>query len=182
MGQKGKASMLTWLRRRRERSERIEVEAGELLRLLGADAYGEARWREQTTSSDLMAQEWNLIALAIARSTGRRIGIDTSTRMAMNAVFAADREPPHKGRLHSEPESSDELTRILTKKPFRIQFIGTTPDRARPILKEVDFQGSDVSSAVVFAAKLDWPPKTTGLRIIDCEGREVFERHKADRR
>ena len=176
--------MLTWLRRRRERAERIEAEAGELVRLLGTDAYSEARWREQTASSDSMAQEWNLIALAIARSTGRRIGIDTSTRMAMNAVFAADREPSpaHKVRLHSEPEALGELTRILTKKPFWIQSIGTTPDSERPILKEVEIQVSDASSAIVFAAKLAWPPKTTGLRILDCEGREVFERHKADRR
>ena len=131
-----------------------------------------------------MVQEWNLIALAIARSTGRRIGIDTSTRMAMNAVFAPDREPSsaHKGRLHQEPDASDELTRILTKKPFRIQFIGTTPDREQPILKQVEIQGSDVSSAIVFAAKLAWPPKTTKLRILDCEGRGIFERHKAHRR
>jgi hypothetical protein len=39
-----------------------------------------------------MARERNLIALAIARQTGRRIGLDVSTRMAMNAVFAPDRE------------------------------------------------------------------------------------------
>jgi hypothetical protein len=35
--------MRRWLRRRRERVERIEEEAGELVRLLGGDAYGEAR-------------------------------------------------------------------------------------------------------------------------------------------
>jgi hypothetical protein len=180
----GGESMLTWLRRRRERAALIEAEAEELVRLLGADAYGEARWREQTASSDSMAQEWNLIALTIARSTGRRLGIDTSTRMGMNAVFAADRGPSsaHKCRLHSEPEALDELTRILTEKPFRIQLIGTTPDRERPILKEVEIQGPDVSSAIVFAAKLALPPKTTGLRILDRDGREVFEQHKADRR
>jgi hypothetical protein len=30
--------------------------------------------------------------LAVAHKTGERIGLDTSTRMAMNAVFAPDRE------------------------------------------------------------------------------------------
>ncbi len=85
--------MRRWLRRRRERSERIETEADELVRLLGDDAYAEARWREHTASSSATAREWNLIALAIARSMGRRIGLDLSTRMAMNAVFAPDREP-----------------------------------------------------------------------------------------
>lgn len=134
-----------------------------------------------TASSDTKAQEWNLIAQAIARSTGRRIGGDTSIRMATKPVFAADREPssPLKGPLHSEPEALDELTRILTKRPFRIQFVGTAPNRERPILKEVDIQGS---SAIIFAAKLAWPHETTGLRILDCEGREVFERYKAGRR
>jgi hypothetical protein len=39
-----------WLRQRRERAERIEDEAGELLRLLGDDPYVEARWREHTAS------------------------------------------------------------------------------------------------------------------------------------
>jgi hypothetical protein len=81
-----------WLRQRRERAERIEDEADELIRLLGDDAYAEARRREYTASSSATAREWNLIALAIASRTGRRIGLDLSTRMAMNAVFVPDRD------------------------------------------------------------------------------------------
>jgi hypothetical protein len=77
--------MRRWWRRRRARSERIETEADELARLLGDDAYSEARWREHTASSPASAQEWNLIASAIARQTGRRIGLDLSTPTAMNA-------------------------------------------------------------------------------------------------
>ena len=132
-----------------------------------------------------MVQEWNLIALAIARSTGRRIGIDTSTRMAMNAVFAPDREPAHKGRLRPEPDASDELTRILTKKPFWIQSIGTTPDSEQPILKEVEIQVSDASSAIVFAAKLAWPPRRPGCEssIVKAarslsDTRPIADRHR----
>jgi len=67
--------MRRWWRRRRERVERIESEVDELVRLLGDDAYSEARWREHTASSSASAQEWNLIASAIARQTGRRIGV-----------------------------------------------------------------------------------------------------------
>jgi tagatose-1,6-bisphosphate aldolase non-catalytic subunit AgaZ/GatZ len=176
--------MRGWLRRRRERAERIETEAEELIRLLGGDAYGEARWREQMASSRMMAQEWNLIALAIGRQTGRRVGLDLSTRMAMNVVFAPDREqaeqPP---RSHLELAPSDELKRILTAKPqpFRIQFVGAAPDRGLSILGEVEVQALDVSAAVVAAANLAFPPKTIALRILDREGQEVFERHKADR-
>src|SRR5580704_15363570 len=106
--------MRRWLCRRRARIERIETEADELVRLLGDDAYSEARWREHTASSSVSAQECNLIALTIARQTGRRIGLDLSTRMAMNAVFAPDREPrERKPRPRSEAAPLDEMKNIL---------------------------------------------------------------------
>jgi hypothetical protein len=177
--------MRRWLRRRRARIERIETEADELVRLLGDDAYSEARWREHTASSSVSAQEWNLIALTIARQTGRRIGLDLSTRMAMNAVFAPDREPDErKPRPHSEAAPLDELKRILTAKPqpFRIQFVGVAPGCGLTILREVEIQASGVSAAIVAAANLAFPPKTVALRIVDREGQAVFERHKTDHR
>ena len=177
--------MRRWWRRRRERSERIETEAGELVRLLGDDAYSEARWREHTASSPASAQEWNLIASAIARQTGRRIGLDLPTRMAMNAVFAPDREPgERKPRPHSEAASLDEPKRLLAAKPqpFRIQFVGAAPGRGLSVLGEVEIQALDVSAAIVAAANLAFPPKTMALRILDREGQAVFERYKSDRR
>ena len=177
--------MRRWWRRRRERSERIETEADELARLLGDDAYSEARWREHTASSPASAQEWNLIASAIARQTGRRIGLDLSTPMAMNAVFAPDREPDErKPRSHSEPAPLDELKSILAAKPqpFRIQFVGAVPGRGLTILSEVEIQALGVSAAIVAAANLAFPPKTVALRIVDREGQPVFERHKTGRR
>ena len=88
------------------------------------------RWREQTASSRIMAQEWNLIVLAIARRTGRRIGLDVSTRMAITAVFAPDREPAE-GKLQADPapDPLDELKSILaaTPQPFRIQLLALRP-------------------------------------------------------
>ena len=60
--------------------------------------------------------------------------------------------------------------------------MGAAPDRGLSILDEVEVQALDVSDAVVAAANLTFPPKTVALRILDREGREVFERHKADRR
>ena len=48
--------MRQWFLRRRERSERIETEADELVRLLGDDAYSEARWREHTAGSRPVAK------------------------------------------------------------------------------------------------------------------------------
>ena len=177
--------MRRWWRRRRERIERIETEADELARLLGDDAYSEARWREHTASSSASAQEWNLIASAIARQTGRRIGLDLSTPMAMNAVFAPDREPDErKLRPHSQAAPRDELQPILAAKPqpFRIQFVGAAPGRGLTILSEVEIQASGVSAAIVAAANLAFPPKTVALRILDREGQAVFERYQSDRR
>jgi hypothetical protein len=173
-----------WLRQRRERAERIEDEADELIRLLGDDAYAEARRREHTASSSAIAREWNLIALAIASQTGKRIGLDLSSRMAMNAVFVPDREPGRwaSSRPSAESDSVDELKRIVSAKsqPFRIQFLCAAPT-GLSLLKEVEIAATSVSDAIVSAARFTFPPKTVAVRILDHEGQIVFERHKADR-
>ena len=44
------------------------------------------------TSSDAMAKDWGQIALSVARKMSRRIDVDPSTRVAMNAVLVSDRE------------------------------------------------------------------------------------------
>ena len=176
--------MRAWLRERRERAERIEDEAGELIRLLGDDAYAEARWREHMASSRASAQEWNLIALAIARQTGRRIGLDLSTRMAMDAVFAPDREPDGCGPPPAAARDPvDALKRIVSAKSqlFRIQFLCAAPT-GLAVRNEVGIRATDVSFAIVAAARLAFPPKTVAVRILDYEGQIVFERSKADRK
>ncbi len=78
----------------------------------------------------------------------------------------------------------DQRHSILEARPqrFRIQYAGAPTDHGSSILKEVEVQVPDVSSAIVEAANLVWPRGTTALRILDCEGREVFERHRADSR
>ena len=58
----------------------------------GVDAYCEARRREHEASSDAIAKDWGQIALAVARKMSTRIDVDPSTRVAMNAVLAADRD------------------------------------------------------------------------------------------
>ena len=104
--------MLSWLRRRRETAERIDAEADALIGELGVEAYAEARRREYESSDDAIALRWNRVALAVAHKTGKRIGLDTSTRMAMNAVFAPDRE--HTGDRNPQPFSqADELKGTL---------------------------------------------------------------------
>jgi hypothetical protein len=172
--------MLSWLRRRRETAERIDAEADVLIGELGVDAYAEARRREYESSHDAIALRWNRVALAAAHKTGERIGLDTSSRMAMNAVFAPDRE--HAGDRKPQPLSRvDELKGTLALQPFGLQFIRSAPDRGPSVVTEVEIQASDGSAAIVAAAKVTLRPRTIGLRILDSEGREVFSRRRGDR-
>ena len=172
--------MLSWLRRRRETAERIDAEADVLIGELGVDAYAEARRREYESSDNAIALRWNRVAVAVAHKTGKRIGLDTSTRLAMNAVFAPDRE--HPGDRKPQPFSqAHELKGSLALKPFRLQFISSASDRGPSIVTEVEIQASDASAAIVAAAKIAMPPRTIGLRILDSDGREVFSRRRGDR-
>jgi hypothetical protein len=172
--------MLSWLRRRRETAERIDAEADALIGELGVEAYAEARRREHESSGDAIALWWNRVALAVAHKTGERIGLDTSTRMGMNAVFAPDAE--HTGAREPRPFSrAEEPKSTLALKPFRLQFISSAPDRGPSIVTEVEIQASDASAAIVVAAKIAMPPRTIGLSILDSEGHEVFSRRRGDR-
>jgi hypothetical protein len=172
--------MLSWLRRRRETAERIDAEADALIGELGVQAYAEARRREYESSDDAIALRWNQVALAVGRKSGKLVGLDTSTRIAMNAVFAPDRE--HAGDRKPQPFSRvDELKGTPALKPFRLQFISSAPDRGPSIVTEVEIQASDASAAIVVAAKIAMPPRTIGLSILDSEGHEVFSRRRGDR-
>ena len=78
----------------------------------------------------------------------------------------------------------DELERILAARPrrFRLQFFAVAGDRGPSIVLETDIEAADASDAVRAAADADWPPGAIGLRVLDLEGREIFERLRADRR
>jgi len=84
----------------------------------------------------------------------------------------------------SEIDPLDELERILAARPqrFRLQFFAAADDRGPSIVAETEIQAADASAAIRAVADADWPPRAIGLRILDHEGREIFERLKADRR
>jgi hypothetical protein len=178
--------MLPWLPRRRARIESIAAEAEALVRDLGEDAYNEARRREHEASSDEIARDWGLVALAVARLIGRSADVDPLVRLAMNAVLVPDRKETASGkpRRRSELRPADEATPVLAAaaQPFRIQFVGAASDRGPTTLTEVEIRAADLPSAIVAAANIAWPLRTIGLRILNGEGREVFGRQKADRR
>ena len=79
--------------RRRHQAERLaQADAEALIRDRGAEAYGEARRQERdvilpdgTTHAGRTPAHWRRVALIVAKRTGKRIGLDTSTRMAADA-------------------------------------------------------------------------------------------------
>jgi hypothetical protein len=73
--------VLRWLRRRQEARRLAQADAEALIRDHGAEAYSKARQREHGASSDAIVKHWRLVALAIAKKTGERVGVDTTTRM-----------------------------------------------------------------------------------------------------
>jgi hypothetical protein len=83
--------MLRWLRRRQEGRRLAQADAEALIRDHGGEAYGEARRRERdvilpdgTTHAGRTPAHWRRVALIAARLTGKRIGVDTATRMLVN--------------------------------------------------------------------------------------------------
>ncbi len=77
--------ILSWLRRRRERARRIEADAGMLVRELGSEAYAEARRVQRRAKSFEERHHWRDVALVVARKTSKRVGLDTATRMSLDA-------------------------------------------------------------------------------------------------
>ena len=174
--------MLSWLARRRATIARIDAEAEALIHGFGDRTYSEARRREREASSEAIVRDRGRVALAVARKTGKRVGLDTASRMALDADFSPEQnrtEPPHQPLEETDP--LDELMRIISDAPttqYRLQFLGPGTDRGPSILKEVKLRASDPSGAVREAARLRWPPSAIGFRLIDGEGREVFGRDR----
>ncbi len=126
--------MLSWLARRRARMERIKAEAEALIRGIGDRAYSEARRGEREASSDAIAKDWSRVALAVARKTGRRVGLDAATRMSTDADFslredeaASNERPPH-----AKTDPIEELIRIVAESASRLIAARRDPAGGRP--------------------------------------------------
>ena len=116
-------------------------------------------------------RDWDRVALAVARKIG---GLAHAPDVVNDRAVPAARKRPAPAGV-DEPKRFEE-----SPHSFRIQYAGSPASRGSSILKDVEIQVPNVSSAIVAAAKLKLPPGTIGLRILDREGREVFERHKGD--
>jgi hypothetical protein len=168
-----------------ESAETPEADADRLIASFRLRAYSEARQRQRQARASETAAHWGEVASLIARRTGERRGDERSTRTE-DADLAGHREtlgvrPPFR---FFEVDPLDELERILAVKPqcFRLRFFGVGPDLGPAVLTETEIQAPDASSAIRAAAEATWPPRAVCLRLLDLEGREIFERLKADLR
>src|SRR5271156_6250558 len=171
------------LSRRGTRIGRIDAEAEALIHDFRDEAYSQALRREREASSDEIAKDWAQVAMAVGHKMGKRVDLNPSTRIAMNALFVPDREPAtaRRPRHYPKPMPVDAPRSILSPRSqlFRIQFVAATSDRGPTTLKKVQIR---VAAAIVAAANTLWPPRTIGLLILDHEEREVFGQQQADRR
>ena len=85
-----------------------------------------------------------------------------------------------------EPGQMTEAVGAISERPsgvqFRLQYLGAAADGAAAVLLEVVVRAADASAAARLAARIGWPPRAIGFRLIDVQGREVFGQRKADGR
>ena len=168
-----------------ETAETPEADADRLIAAFRLRAYSEARKRQrQTQASD--AAHWGKVARLIARRSGERSDPQSHSRTEGDVDLASPREDvprPWPIRFF-EVDPLDELERVLAVKPqrFRLQFFGVGADLGPAVLTESEIQAPDASGAIRTAVETVWPPQAVGLRVLDLEGREIFERLKADMR
>ena len=126
--------MLSWVRRRRDKTERIETDADAFIHDLGVGAHSAARRREHEATSEAMARHWRRVALAVARKTGRRVGLDTATRMASNADFSSEGNlGAPSPRPVSDVDPLGELMRLVrsVRAPKRLRYWRQHAERKR---------------------------------------------------
>ncbi len=117
--------MLRWLRRRRQAAHLAQADAEALVRDHGAEAYSEARQRERdvilpdgTTHAGRTPAHWRRVALIVARMTGKRVGLDSVTRMAIDSDFSGRSELVERRstRRADDVDALEELRRLIREK------------------------------------------------------------------
>src|ERR1700722_10050287 len=162
------------------------ADADQLIATFRVRAYSEARQRQRRAAAPEAAAHWGQVANLIARRTSELRGGEPSTRTELDAnVVCRGRElgiRPAVGFFEVDP--LDELERILAVRlqRFRLQFFGLGADLESAVLAETEIEAVDAPSAIREAVEARWPPRAVRLRLLDLEGREIFERLKADLR
>ena len=169
-----------------ETAETPLADADQLIATFRVRAYSEARQRQRRAAAPEAAAHWGQVANLIARRTSEPRGDESSTRTELDAhVARRGRELGVRPAVRFfEVDPLDELERVLAVRPqrFRLQFFGLGADHGPAVLTETEIQAADASAAIREAVAANWPPRAVGLRLLDLEGREIFERLKADLR
>ena len=168
-----------------ETAETPSADADQLIAAFRVRAYAEARQRQRRAAAPEAVAHWGLVANLIARRADGSHADESSTRTEPDTRARRGRElgvrPVDR---FFEVDPLDELERVLAVRPqrFRLQFFGVGADLGPTVLAEAEIQAADASSAIREAVEARWPPRAAGLRLLDLEGREIFERLKADLR
>jgi hypothetical protein len=169
-----------------ETAETPLADADRLIATFRVRAYSEARQRQRRAAAPEAAAHWGQVANLIARKMSEPRADESSTRAERDADVARRGRKlglrPAVGFFEVDP--LDELERVLAVRLqcFRLQFFGVGADLGPAVLTETEIQAADASAAIREAAAANWPPRAVGLRLLDLEGREIFERLKADLR
>jgi hypothetical protein len=99
--------ILSWLRRRRERKQRIEARARMLFEGLGSEALDEALSLERRSTSFDERREWREVTIIINRMSSRRI--DTYTQTAIDTDFS---DPAVRAAPKIEPRKVDPIDEL----------------------------------------------------------------------
>jgi hypothetical protein len=162
-----------------------EADADRLIATFRLRAYSEAR-RRQRQAQAAQAVHWGEVARLIARRMDERRDNQppSSPKRDLHLADRGENAPAPWPIRFFEVDPLDELERVLAVKPqcFRLQFFGVGPDLEPAVLTETEFQAADASGAIYTAVEATWPPRAVGLRVLDLDGREIFERLKADLR
>ena len=138
--------MFDWTWKAKERRARVEADAASLMNSAN-DPYAAARDRERTAADEAEATHWSRVAGAIARRTGKAVGLDTATRMLM------------------EPSR----TRV-----YRLRFMA--PSGAGPrVAEEREIRARSAGAAMEAMAFERWPPRTTYAILVDLDGAVIAE-------
>jgi hypothetical protein len=107
--------MPSWFRPLRAEAKMAEADAAVLVAIDRNRAYSEARGREREASTIENDAHWSRVARIVARLTGKRIGVDTATRMAEEADFGDHGGPnrPKRGPSTEDIDQLEELQRLM---------------------------------------------------------------------
>ena len=64
---------------------------------------------------------------------------------------------------------------------YRLQFLGRSTAHGAMVLIETNVVAGSLEAAITYAAETEWPHGAAMLRLVDLDGREVYERTKVDR-